>query len=143
MNIALPIEIRWKPSRRQLAQARRASIFAALFGLLVYGGVQSERNMLFFALTGHGHSQPYSKGMTLSPAQTEELRLLHPQAEFPRTRLATMTFSSRASDMCPRAVFDNRTGLSFDAGEIFCGSNPPDDQIGQERTLSLLRAFRK
>jgi hypothetical protein len=56
-----------------------------------------------------------------------------------------MLFASYNSDVCRRALFDNRTGVSAEAGKIHRGQLPQQqgDQLGQERALAMLKAFRK
>ena len=77
--------------------------------------------------------------------QADVLRPLDPRSGFADARIGLMLFASYNNDICRRSLFDNRTGVSAAAGHIHCGQLPEQqsDQIGQERALAMLKAFRK
>jgi hypothetical protein len=79
------------------------------------------------------------------PGQADVMRPLDPRSGFADARVGLMLFASYNSDVCRRALFDNRTGVSAEAGKIHCGQLPEQqgDQLGQERALAMLKAFRK
>ena len=145
MNAAVPFGQSAAKSR-----ARAATVHVALtlaigvgFAALLATGVHSGRDwagILRVALSQSGHFGTGSK-----PAQVEPLRLLDPASGFSETRVGYLLFSTNNSDACRRMLFDNRNGASVEDGYIGCGSSveTSNDQVGQTRTLALLRAFRK
>jgi hypothetical protein len=54
-------------------------------------------------------------------------------------------FASYRSENCRLVLFDNRTGESFEAGQVDCGQGPAQvkDGVDQQRVRRLLESFRK
>jgi hypothetical protein len=63
------------------------------------------------------------------------MRPLDPRSGFADARVGLMLFASYNSDVCRRALLDNRTGVSAEAGKIHCGQLP--EQQGGEHFLAL------
>ena len=68
-----------------------------------------------------------------------------PVRNFAKTGVGQVLFTAMSSDNCRRNLFDNRTGATYEAGEINCGQNPenmPESQ-SSDRLQSLRKPFRK
>ena len=63
-----------------------------------------------------------------------------PVKNFAKTGVGHVLFTAPSTDNCRRTLFDNRTGTTYDAGEMNCGQ-PPDAQ--NERLQSLGRPFKR
>jgi hypothetical protein len=134
---SVPLELSW---RRIAAIAKRPLIVVAVFGILVYFGAQSGRD-LFFRSIG---SMQWSGSGPQRGKPAEALREIDPVSRFTQTHVGHLLFSSRGSDMCRRVLFDNRTGATREAGVVVCGQPqdaPAADQ--QERGNAMMRAFRR
>jgi hypothetical protein len=68
-----------------------------------------------------------------------------PTVRFSDTRVGHVLFAMSRSDSCRRVLFDNRTGLFYEASEIFCGQGPDQavEVIGSDRLTGLQKAFRR
>jgi hypothetical protein len=153
MNIALPFSNRRHLPSRRLAPTtiRRALIISAFFGVLIYLGTQSGRDLLLGSAgflqsskgTGTGQSSKQSSKQSAEPV--DGMRMVDPLDGFPQKQVGHMLFTSSNSDVCRRMLFDNRTGAVTEAGQTFCGptASYAADQVGQARVQSLLRSFRK
>ena len=65
-----------------------------------------------------------------------------PAVRFSDTRVGHVLFASSRSDNCRRVLFDNRTGSSYEAKEIFCGQRPDQAvEVGSSDRLTGLRQF--
>jgi hypothetical protein len=63
-----------------------------------------------------------------------------PVKNFTKTGVGHVLFATTNSDNCRRTLFDNRTGATYEAGDILCGQTA-DQQI--DVPSDRLQAFRK
>jgi hypothetical protein len=142
MNVAVPVGnlAALFPGRKARFHAVRVAAICTAFAALLATGFQHKRDLAELLAM----SRPAFIAGAGQAGQADVMRPLDPRSDFPTARVGLMLFASHNSEMCRRALFDNRTGVSTDAGQIHCGQSPEDgDQVGQERALALLRAFRK
>jgi hypothetical protein len=67
-----------------------------------------------------------------------------PAGQFEQRRVGQLLFASTTSDTCRRVLFHNRTGKSYQAGEVPCGQPGPDTVVsGGDRMQALRKAFNK
>lgn len=68
-----------------------------------------------------------------------------PTAQFEQRRVGQLLIASTTSDTCRRVLFHNRTGKSYQAGEVPCGQQPGADTVvsGGDRMQALRKAFNK
>lgn len=64
-----------------------------------------------------------------------------PVRNFAKTGVGQVLFTAMSSDNCRRSLFDNRTGATYEVGEIFCGQKP--ENTNSERLQSMGKPFRK
>jgi hypothetical protein len=145
MNVALPFVnfAALFPGRKARSHAVRVTALCTTFAALLATGFQHRRDLA--ELLSSAMSRPaFIRGGGL-PGQADVMRPLDPRSGFADARVGLMLFASYNSDVCRRALFDNRTGVSAEAGKIHCGQLPEQqgDQLGQERALAMLKAFRK
>ena len=135
------------PSRKAWAQTVRVTAICAIFGALLTAGFHHRRDLAEMLRVAFSKSTPFADRLTaarngdaphgVAPARSGE-RL---RGE-PGRRHASHLVSS---DTCRRVLFDNRTGMTHDAGQGYCGLQPeaPAEHLGMERMLSMSRAFRR
>jgi hypothetical protein len=60
------------------------------------------------------------------------------------TRVGHVLFEVDQNDNCRRMLFDNRTGIFYDAKEIFCGegSDQAAEVLGSDRLTRVRQSFR-
>jgi hypothetical protein len=63
-----------------------------------------------------------------------------PVLRFAETRIGQVLFTSTRSNDCRRALFDNRTGASFDVKAVFCGQTA--DDVVEVESPNRLQALR-
>jgi hypothetical protein len=153
MNKALPLRAWLNPRSRRTAPStlRRALVISAIFGVLIYLGTQSGRDLMFGSTgflqssKGTGTGQPSRQTAKQPGEPADALRMANPLDAFPQKQVGRMLFTSSNSDICRRMLFDNRTGAVIEAGHTSCSPAASDagDQVGQARAQTLLRSFRK
>ena len=141
MNGAVSLESKPLSRRVALANARRIVVIGCALGLLLFVGVHAGREFtsLFFQKSGQsqsGFDAPKAEGNALPR---------DPYREFLQTRIGHLLFASYRSENCRLRLFDNRTGESFEAGQVDCGQGPAQvkDGVDQQRVRRLLESFRK
>ena len=79
------------------------------------------------------------------PVGFAELDPGDPTVRFSDTRVGHVLFASSRSDDCRRLLFDNRTGLFYEAKEVFCGQRPdqPGEAVGSDRLTGLRQFFQR
>jgi hypothetical protein len=128
---------------------QRAAIPAALF-VAVFGGgayLMDDQIPLFtwmssFQTNGTGG---FAKARPDLPTGASGLSKDDPVRNFATTGVGHVLFTATSSDNCRRNLFDNRTGATYEAGEINCGQNPerlPESQ-SSDRLQSMRKSFRK
>jgi hypothetical protein len=145
MNAALPFRrlIALLPGRKARAHGIRVTAICVGFAALLAAGLQHRRDLSEFFRSAMTRSALI--GGTGAPGQSDRLRPVDPRSSFVEARVGLMLFAAYNNDICRRVMFDNRTGVWSEAGHIHCGQPPEQasDQLGQERALMLLKAFRK
>jgi len=63
-----------------------------------------------------------------------------PVKNFARTGVGHVLFTAPNTDNCQRSLFDNRTGVSYEAGQVNC-NRPPEAQ--NERLQSMSKPFKR
>jgi hypothetical protein len=67
-----------------------------------------------------------------------------PVARFAQTRVGHIVYSPSADDRCRRMLFDNRTGMSGDAGSVVCQRLAPEsDTTPSDRLETLRKTFHR
>ena len=124
MNVAVPFVnlAALFPSRKARSHAVRVTAICTAFAALLATGFQHRRDLA--ELLSSAMSRPAFITGAGRAAQADLLRPLDPRSEFPAAQVGLMLFASYNSDICRRALFDNRTGVSADAGQIHCGQPP-------------------
>jgi hypothetical protein len=126
---------------------QRAAISSAVFLTVFAGGayVMPDKVPLFQWLSllrtngsgtgGNASQQPLPTGGA-GLAEDDPVR------NFFKTGVGHVLFTAMSSDNCRRNLFDNRTGATYEAGEIFCGHNPDETQTS-ERLQAMRKPFKK
>jgi hypothetical protein len=72
-----------------------------------------------------------------------ELTANDPVVNFTRTRTGQLLYASRLNDNCRRVLFDNKTGDSYDVGDVFCGQalRKRVEASGSDRINALRKSF--
>src|SRR5690349_2943255 len=107
---------------------QRAAISTAVF-LAVFGGgayLMGDQVPLFkwlslFQTNGTG---AFANARPDLPTGGSSLSEDDPVRNFAKTGVGQVLFTAMSSDSCRRNLFDNRTGATYEAGEINCGQNP-------------------
>ena len=136
-------------SRRWLrlrSNRSRALVISAVFIAVMSVGVFAAKDPVGFSdwkFTGHGKSIQVVKTPSLVGASS--LASDDPVLHFDKTKVGQVMISSAHSDNCRRVLFDNRTGVRLEAGEVFCGQTPeqPGDADSSQRMMSLKKAFQR
>jgi hypothetical protein len=65
-------------------------------------------------------------------------------AHFSQTRVGHIVYSPSADDTCRRMLFDNRTGMSGDAGSVVCQHMAPEaETLPADRLQTLRKTFHR
>ena len=129
-------------------------VFGVLIGVGLYAATGRTALLQLFGFSGAGgisgagqskqtKGPPTAKAAPLAGAAN--LAPDDPVMRFAETRIGQVLFASVRSDDCRRALFDNRTGASFDVKPVFCGQSA-NELVEAERPnrLQVLRgAFQK
>jgi hypothetical protein len=122
-------------------------VFGALILTAAYGA--NERLSLFRFVRASGGGN-LSGGATagenaVRPVGFAELDPGDPTVRFWDTRVGHVLFASSRGDDCRRLLFDNRTGLFYEAKEIFCGQRL-DQAVGvmsSDRLTGMQQFFQR
>lgn len=133
--------------RAAVSHGARLIMLCLVFAALLAAGFHSGRDfasMLRVAFSqqahfGTGGGQGTNGGAT---------QAADPDGGFTETRVGQLLYPSHDSDTCRRFLFDNRSGASFDAGEMACGVVVPEkgtngQDKSHDRIQAMIRAFRK
>jgi hypothetical protein len=123
---------------------QRAAISSALF-LAVFGGgayLMGDQIPLFkwlssFQTNGTG---AFANVRPDLPTGGSSLSEDDPVRNFAKTGVGQVLFTAMSSDSCRRNLFDNRTGATYEAGEINCGQNP--ERIPESQSSDRLQSLR-
>jgi len=104
--------------------------------------------LLRFVQTSAGGSLSGGGGAgenAVRPSGFAELGPGDPTVRFSDTRVGHVLFASARSDNCRRVLFDNRTGLFYEAKEIFCGqrSDQVVEVVSMDRLAGMQRFFQR
>jgi hypothetical protein len=129
---------------------QRAAISSAVFLTVFVGGAYFMRDQIplfqwLASLQTNGSGAFANAGRPEQPTGGSSLSEDDPVRNFVKTGVGHVLFTAMSSDNCRRNLFDNRTGSTYEAGEIFCGQNPENAVEAQssDRLLSLRKPFNK
>jgi hypothetical protein len=117
------------------------TVFASVLSAGAY--VASDQFGLFQWLVhgnGNGFGSAGNSAQSSLPTGAASLDQDDPVKNFTKTGVGHVLFTAPSTDNCRRTLFDNRTGMSYDAGEVLCGQ-PPEAQ--NERLQSMSRPFKR
>src|SRR4051794_6280533 len=138
--------------RKVLARksVQRAAISSAVFLSVFVGGAYAMRDQIplfqwLASLQTNGSGAFANAGRSEPPTGGSGLAEDDPVRNFVKTGVGHVLFTAVSSDNCRRNLFDNRTGATYEAGEIFCGQSPEGGVEAQssDRLLSLRKPFNK
>ena len=121
---------RWWP-----ATTTRALTICSVFGTLLLASAYAakEHTALFGLLQASGAGGLFGQGTAVAGDKTVGLSLAgqldpaDPTVRFKETGVGHLLFASSNSDGCKRLLFDNRTGLYYQAKDIDC--HRPSDEV--------------
>jgi hypothetical protein len=121
---------------------QRVAVICTVFATVISAGAYatSDRFGLFQWLQRGNGSGFGDAGQSSSPTGAASLSDDDPVKNFVKTGVGHVLFAATSSDNCRRTLFDNRTGATYEAGDILCG------QTADQRTdtqSDRLQAFRK
>jgi hypothetical protein len=124
---------------------------SAVFGALILAAAYAENERFtrfrFFQTSGGGNVSGggIASENAVRRAGFAELDPGDPIVRFSDTRVGHVLFASSRSDDCRRLLFDNRTGLFYEAKEIFCGQRPDQagEAVGSDRLTGLRQFFQR
>ena len=127
---------------------QRAVLSTVIFVTLVVGGayVTSDQVQLFDWLWRSNGSGAFANvGRADQPTGAASLPDNDPVKNFVKTGVGHVLFTGTSSDNCRRTLFDNRTGATADAGEVFCGQAPEHvmDAQSSDRLMAMRKPFRR
>jgi hypothetical protein len=143
--VSLPVVRKRRSARANFA---RVGTICAAFGVLIGVGTLFARDPAAFfgwnADAGAG-GQPGTVnpvalvgGAGLSPSDLT--------VRFSKTGVGHVLFATSDSDKCRRILFDNRTGLSYAANEVFCGpvvAEPVIEADSPDRLNAVRKSFQR
>ena len=123
--------------------ARRVAVICTLFAAILSAGAYatSDQLGLLHWLRQFNGSGSGNAGLSNSPTGAATLSDDDPVKNFTKTGVGQVLFTATSSDNCRRTLFDNRTGATYDAGEMLCGGPVPEPQT--ERLQSLSKPFKR
>jgi hypothetical protein len=129
---------------------QRAAISTAVFLTVFIGGAYMMRDQVplfqwLASLQSNGSGAFANAGRPDMPTGGSGLPEDDPVRNFVKTGVGHVLFTATSSDNCRRNLFDNRTGATYEAGEIFCGQTPEHAVEAQttDRLQSMRKPFRK
>jgi len=117
------------------------AVFATVLSVGAY--VASDQLGLFEWLVrgnGHGFGSSGNGAQSTPTIGAASLDNNDPVKNFAKTGVGHVIFTAPDTDNCQRTLFDNRTGISYDAGAVNC-NQPPDQQ--NERLQSMSKPFKR
>jgi hypothetical protein len=138
-----------RSSRRRAARKNAVLIVlvSATFGLLIAGSAYVARDqvaMMRWASLGGGAGSP-GVGESQAPVRltgAAALGATDPVVRFSETQVGQLLYASTQSDNCRRALFDNKTGSSYQVETIFCGQTL-DQAVEEADSNQRIKALRK
>jgi hypothetical protein len=134
--------------RRARANVARVGTICAAFGVLIGVGILFARDPAAFfgwnADAGAGGQPGAVKPVALVGGA--ELGPSDLTVRFSKTGVGHVLFATSDSDQCRRILFDNRTGLSYQANDVFCGqvvAEPVVEPDSPDRLLALRKSFQR
>ena len=91
-----------------------------------------QRNSSVNALNNAAQSNPPTGAASMSEDD--------PVKNFAKTGVGHVLFTAPSTDNCRRTLFDNRTGVIYDAGEMHCGQAAEQQN---ERLQSMSKPFKR
>lgn len=123
-----------------------------VFGALIVAGLYAVKDpaALFrpAPISGTGDrpgSERVSDAKDNAVTGARDLDVNDPVVRFSSTRVGHVLYASARGDNCRRLLFDNRTGSTYDAPEVFCGPvlEQPSEAGSNDRLLALRKSFQK
>ena len=128
---------------------QRAAISTVVFLTVFCGGAYFMRDQIpvfqWFASLNSNGTGAFANSRPDLPTGNSSLSEDDPVRNFAKTGVGQVLFTAMSSDNCRRNLFDNKTGATYEVGEINCGQNPenvPESQ-SSDRLQSLRKPFRK
>jgi hypothetical protein len=119
----------------------RVAVICTVFATVLSAGAYATSDqfglMQWLRSYGRGNGQA---GQSSPPTGAAGLSDDDPVKNFTKTGVGHVLFATTNSDNCRRTLFDNRTGATYEAGDILCGQTA-DQQI--DVPSDRLQAFRK
>jgi hypothetical protein len=121
---------------------QRVAVISAVFVTVLSAGAYatSDQFGLFHWLWQGSGNRVSNPDQSSVPTGAAGLSDDDPVKNFFKTGIGHVLFTATTSDNCRRTLFDNRTGASYEAGEVNCGQ-PPEQQ--NERLQSIARPFKR
>jgi hypothetical protein len=136
--VAIGLQNMFGAIRRFFAQnsVQRGIVICVVFATVVSAGAYATSDQLglshWLRSTGSG---PGDAGQSSLPTGAASLSDDDPVKNFAKTGVGHVLFTTSSSDNCRRTLFDNRTGATYDAGEVLC-SPAPEQQSERMQTMS-------
>lgn len=92
---------------------------------------------------GNGSGAIANAGRSEMPTGGSGLPEDDPVRNFFKTGVGHVLFTATASDNCRRNLFDNHTGATYEAGEIFCGQSADQEAQSSNRLMQMGKQFKK
>jgi hypothetical protein len=135
---------------RMFAQksVQRAVISTVIFLTLVVGGayvMHDQAPLLNWLFRSSSTGAFANAGRPEQPTGGASLGADDPVKNFLKTGVGHVLFTAESSNNCRRTLFDNRTGETYDAGEVFCGQAPENviEAQSTDRLMALRKPFNK
>ncbi len=133
-----------KFARRTSVQ--RTAISTVVFLTVLFGGAylmptQVPLFQWLASLKGNGSGTLANASRPDLPTGGSNLPEDDPVRNFVKTGVGHVLFTAMSSDVCRRSLFDNHTGATYEAGEVFCGQSPENES--SSRLLSIGKPFKK
>ena len=129
------------------ASVQRVILICAVFVTVLSGGAYVTSDQFGFSQwLSKGNGSAFANvGRSEMPTGGSNLPENDPVRNFAKTGVGQVLFSASSSDNCRRTLFDNRTGASYEGGEVFCGQNPDHATGAQsaDRLMSMGKSFQK
>jgi hypothetical protein len=125
------------PTRKAKSYRTAALIIGLGFVVMITVGIWLGRDIL---LPRRGAVEADSRQI-----RAELLQPLDSRSAFAEKQIGSLLFSTNNTDVCRRALFDNRTGVVGETSQVYCmqQQETPAERPGQDRANSMLKAFRR
>ncbi len=136
MNFPLPLNLVTLWQRAPKSSIAALGTVCVLFGMLLLLGL--------YRLQGTAsNASPPRFGVGAGTGAEYDLDANDPVARFAQTRVGHVLFAPRAGDHCQRVLFDNQTGVQYEAQSLDC-SRPAAEMVPTiDRMGALRRTFQK